>query len=224
MRRGRFVLLVVFFVMIPITLVHAQQAVPGIQIDNWFFGDLPSDYMRVEILGMCEMTYGGLGLAYLPQTSGLITINFYPGSAAGCVGPTIATFPIQYTVGEAYTIFIYPDTGGNRAFAVLNNDVSPVPRGKARLYIRNAYTAPSVDFIFQRQGHGPAITVTVPNGHQRVLDIAPGNWSIALNGVDLPVQAFRWDVPYRPGDCWEITTGGPVNEGVIGIWDFRYGG
>jgi hypothetical protein len=224
MRRASAILLIMFFVLLPTTAAPVQGVLPNLEIENWYFSSDPQFTFFVEHADMCDVTYGGLGIFHYVEQSGPITINFYPGSAGDCSGPTVAAFTIPYTVGEFYTIMVYADTSGNPAFTMFNNDVSAIPARKARLFVRNAYSVPSVDFVFQRQGHGPATTLTVANGQQQVIDLTPGKWDVTLNGVTIPVEFFTWDVPYLPGDFWSLAAAGPVNEGVVGIWDFRYGG
>ena len=225
MRRVNLFLLLMLVLILPTSIATAKQSIfPSLEISNVYYPD-PFLYVYVNANGQCQLSYAGLGIFQYKDTSGLMTIELYHDSPDACNTTPFQTFNVQYTVGDFWTLFIYAGTDGNPAYALFKNDLTNVPSGKARLFLRNGYSDPSADFVIQHKGNTPPVVVTVANGQQKVVDLQSGNWDITLNGVSEPVQFFSWNVPYHAGDFWSVTIGGLTPaEQVIGIWDYRYGG
>lgn len=240
MRRPIFIVFVVLVALLgaPNIPAHAIN-VPSLEIVNLYY-PAPLSVVDIEINGVCggpssnsgsqllfvgsANYYGGL----VPGTTYTVTLmDGNPDiSAPRCTGSVLDQVTFTYGQGEFYTVFIYPDQSNAFATSLFQDDVSPISSGRSRLLVRNAVgNQPFISLAFQQGATSRPYLVNVANGAQVVLELPTGNWDIVLRNPPpavIPSQQLRQNLPYSDGELWTVFVAGPVNQGKLGIFDYRF--
>lgn len=219
-------LVVIVVALVPaLAVAQTDSILPALEILNAFYIAPETTSFEMQVGGECVPISAYMGAYWMTPFTQPYSITVHqpqPYPADPCTGPVLALWP-NLDQNSFYSVLIYTLSDLTPGFALHTKDGSPIGKGKIRLHVHNGYHIP-VDVMFHRNTKAPAdTTITLPPGGYQAVELNAGNWDITLNTTDgIPYQFFSWDVTYHPIEHWLIEIGGPVNDGVIGIWDFPY--